>query len=162
MAEYFARNYDRAVQLLQQALELYQAVGQPLGMAHAYNNLARAQQFAGADRASADNLEAARELYGELGNSLGVINVLIRLGAVLRQSDRDRAVRILNEAITKSVGIGNQLARIDALDALGEIYINDGETDAAVSMWSQALQIAREHGVQREEAKLSVKISNVR
>lgn len=162
MADFFARNYDEAVQLLQQALELYRAVGQPLGMAHAYNNLARAQQLAGDNRASADNLEAARELYGELGNSLGVINVLIRLGTVLRQSDRERAVRILNEVVAKSIDIGNQLARIDALDALGEIYINDGETGAALSVWSQALQIAREHGVQREEAKLAAKIGNVR
>lgn len=162
MAEYFVENYDEAVQLLQQALELYLVVGQPLGMAHAYSNLARAQQLVDSERAAAENLESARVLYQELGNSLGVINVLVRLGAVLSQTNRDRAVAVLCDAITKSVDIGNRLARIDALDALGEIHMKAGETDAAVDMWSQALQVAQEHGMEREEARMSGKISDVR
>lgn len=162
MAEFFAGNFDMAAQLLGQALELYKSVDQPLGMAHAHSNLARAQHSVGDERAAADNLQSARVLYRDLGNQLGEINVLVRLGAVLRQQDRDGAVEILNESIGLSLGIGNQLARIHALDELGEIYLADGDTTAALDTWSRALKIAREHGVLREAAKLTDKIRRVR
>jgi tetratricopeptide (TPR) repeat protein len=162
MAEFFAGNYDAAVRLLGKSLELYQVVGQPLGMAHAHNNLARAQQRTGADGAAAGNLESARLLYRELGNILGEINVVMRLGVVLARHDRDKAVDMLNDAIRKSVDIDNWLAQIDALDALGNVYVDNQDTRAAVDMWSRASRIAREHGVQREEARLTAKIRDVR
>lgn len=162
MAEFSARRYDKAVQLMEQALALYKTIDQPLGMAHAYSNLARAQQHAGAEHASADNLRLARVRYQDLGNKLGEINVLVRLGSVLRYHDRGEAVKMLNDAMTLSIEIGNQLALIDALDELGEIYLANGERKTALGTWSRAVKIAREHGVSREEAKLTDKIRGVR
>lgn len=162
MAEFFAGDYDEAIRLLKKALELYKAVDQPLGMAHAHSNLARAQQQAGAGRSSVDNLQSARVLYRELGNKLGEINVLVRLGATLRQQDRERAVQVLNEAITLSADIGNQLAQLDALDELGEIYMGDDDRKAAHETWSRALRIAREHEVLREVVKLEGKVRRAR
>jgi tetratricopeptide (TPR) repeat protein len=162
MTEFSDKNYETAVQLLGQALELYKTVDQLLGMAHAYSNLARAQQHVGAEQASAANLESAAVLYRDLGNRLGEINVLLRLAAVLREHDRDRAVKILNDAVRLSIDIGNQLARIDALDALGDIYMASGDRKTAADVWSSALRTAREHGMPREEGKLADKVRRVR
>jgi tetratricopeptide (TPR) repeat protein len=41
MAEFFADNFDASAVLIEQSLDLYRTVDQPLGMAHAYSNLAR-------------------------------------------------------------------------------------------------------------------------
>jgi hypothetical protein len=101
-------------------------------------------------------------LYTDLGNRLGEINVLLRLAAVLRELDRDRAVKILNDAVRLSIDIGNQLARIDALDALGDIYMASGDRKTAADVWSSALRTAREHGMPREEGKLADKVRRVR
>lgn len=161
MAEFFEKNYDTAVQLLERALDLYKTVDHPLGMAHAYNNLARAQQSIG-DEDAADNLELARVKYGELGNRLGAARVLIRRAEVLRQRDRGEAARALNEALEISKDIGNQSAQIDALDGLGELSVFAGDPDAALGMWSCALKIAKEHGMEREGARLADKVGRVR
>lgn len=138
------------------------AVHQSLGMAHAYSNLARAQQNVGAEHASADNLRSARVRYQDLGNRLGEINVLVRLGSVLRHHDHGEAIKMLNDAMTLSIDIGNQLTLIDALDELGEIHLANGDRKTALSMWSRAVKVAREHDVSREEAKLAAKIKGVR
>lgn len=162
MAEFFAKNYDAAIQLIGQALELYRRVDQRLGMAHAYSNLARAQQRTGAERESVDSLEAARLLYQELGNQLGSINVQIRLGAALRQQDRRRAIEELGEAVELSATLGNQAARIAALDELGEVYLALGDGVTALEAWSRGLRLARDHGMEREEAMLTGKVRRVR
>ena len=158
MAEFFIKKYNSAIRLLEQALDLYRTVGQPLGMAHAHSNLARAQQCAGLEAAAADNMESARMLYRGLGNHLGEVNVLVRLGAVLQDRDRSRAVEVLTDAIRLSANIGNPLAQIDALDQLGEVHMATGDRKAAVDAWSRALRLARKHGVEREEAKLAAKV----
>jgi tetratricopeptide (TPR) repeat protein len=162
MAEFFAGNHDLAVGLLRQGLEAYQAVDHPLGMAHAHTSLARAEAQTGAQSAAAGNLEAARGLYRDLGNRLGEINVMVRLGAVLRQQDGGRAVAVLHEALALSTEIGNQLARINALDELGEVHAAKRDKKAAADAWSRALAVAREHGVEREVEKLAAKIERVR
>lgn len=69
---------------------------------------------------------------------------------------------MLNDAMTLSIDIGNQLTLIDALDELGEIHLANGDRKTALSMWSRAVKVAREHDVSREEAKLAAKIKGVR
>lgn len=157
-----AKKYERAIQLLRRALELYRTVDHPLGLAHAHSNLAAAEMHIGAQRASADNLEEARVLYQDLGNRLGEINVMVRLGQNLRQHEPDRATEILNEAVKLSINIGNPLARINALAELGEIHSANGDMKAAANTWSRALEIASDHGIGREVDKLAAKIGRVR
>ena len=162
MTELFARNYEQAIRLIGQALTIYQAEGQPLGVAHASIYLARAQLRAGDEEAAAGSLESARRLYQDLGNTLGEANVLVQLGTILRARDRGLAVDRLNQAVELSSGIGNQMTRMAALNQLGGIYLDSGEQSAALEAWSRALRIAREHGVRREEAMLEDQLRQVR
>ena len=76
--------------------------------------------------------------------------------------DRGEAARSLNEALEISTEIGNHSARIDALDGLGELSMLAGDPDAALVTWSDALKIAREHGMEREGASLAAKVGHVR
>lgn len=71
-------------------------------------------------------------------------------------------MRALNEALSVSTEIGNQPARIEALDGLGELSLLAGDTDTARDKWSLALKIAREHAMDREEASLAAKLGRVR
>lgn len=162
MLELFADNADEAVRLLGQSLTIYTEVDQPLGMAHALSNLARAQQKTGADRRAADNLETARMLYSDLGNLLGKVNTLIRLGAVLRRNDRRRAKKAVNDAMSLSIAIGNPAGRVNALDELGELHLAKRKRKAALRAWGQALSLASQYGLEREEDKLKDKIGRVR
>ena len=161
MTEFFAGDHEAAVQLLRQALERYRAAGQPLGIAHAYSDLARAQQRIGDDCASRECLELAAEGYRELGNKLGEINVFIRLGVLLRQRDRGGAVQRLTEAIARSTEIGSHTGRVQAMDELAEVHQAHGDRRTAADTWSQALQHARERGMEREAAMLAGKLEAV-
>jgi tetratricopeptide (TPR) repeat protein len=161
MAEFFAKNGDAATQLLSRALTLYTAIDHPLGMAHAYYNLARAQQRVGSQDAEG-NFESARLAYQDLGNKLGEVNVLIQLGAVLRHHQRSRAVEVLDEAIRKSTEIGSQSGLVNSLYELGELYKTRRKRKVALAMWTRALGIAREHGLEREEDRLVAALASGR
>jgi tetratricopeptide (TPR) repeat protein len=162
VTEFFAGNYDQAIQLIGRALALYRTKGQSLGMAHSSAYLARAQRMIGDEQTAAGNLESARVLYQDLGNKLGEINVLVQLSAVLRARDPGLAVKKLNEVVELSAEFGNQMTRMDALDQLGEIYLETGNREAAHEAWSRGLGIAREYGVRREETKFAGKLRQVR
>ena len=56
MAEFFAKDYEKAAQLIDQALKYYLAIDQPLGSAHAHSNLARVQRVLGRDEEAAKDL----------------------------------------------------------------------------------------------------------
>jgi tetratricopeptide (TPR) repeat protein len=162
MTELFADNYDQAIQLMGRALALYTTKDQPLGMSHASFYLARAQRNIGDETGAEKSLESARMLYHDLGNKLGESNVLVQLGAVLRARDPGLALNRLNELVELSAEIGNQMTRMAALDQLGEIYLESGDSAAAHEAWSRALQVAREYGVRREETKFAGKVRQVR
>jgi len=162
MASFFRENYAEAARLTGQALTLYRSVDHPLGLAHAHSNLARVQQHTGDEKAAAANLEAAQRLYRDLGNRLGEINVLVRLGQMLGRDQRKRAVQTLTQAATFSRDIGNHLTEVDALNALGDVQQAAGNSRKAVAAWTRALTIAREHGIEREATKLVAKIGRGR
>jgi tetratricopeptide (TPR) repeat protein len=158
MAMFFAKDDEQAIELIRQALTLYETVGHPLGAAHAHKNLARAERRAGLMSEAADSLEAARAGYLDLRNLLGVIDVSIQRGVVLRDHDNDEAARMLHQAFQLSTELGSRMGQINALDELGELYRATGSLQAAAKAWSQALEIVREYRVEREETDLAGKI----
>lgn len=161
MAEFFAKDYEKAALLIDQALTHYLAIDQPLGAAHAHSNLARVQRVLGRDEEAANHLEAARKLYHILGNQLGEITVSIQLGAVLRHYDRDRAEQTLRDAMALSVELGSQLGQVNALSELGELYLAQGKRRAASAAWLRGLGIARERDIGREESALAEKLATL-
>jgi tetratricopeptide (TPR) repeat protein len=162
MTELFAGNFDGAIQLLRRALNLFQAVDQRLGMAHANSNIARALERAGDEEEAARYLGSARMIYGnELENRLGVVNTLIRLGEVHRRNDHRQAIKDLNEAAKLSVEIKNHIGHVNALDEQGEVYLANGERKRARKSWTVALAVAREHGITREVERLQGKIKRL-
>lgn len=161
MAEFFAKDYEKAAQLIDQALKYYLAIDQPLGSAHAHSNLARVQRVLGRDEEAAKHLEAARKLYHVLGNQLGEISVSIQLGAVLRQYDRGQAEQTLRDAMALSVDLGSQLGQVNAFSELGDLYLAQGKRRAASAAWLRGLGIAREHDIGREESALAQKLATL-
>jgi tetratricopeptide (TPR) repeat protein len=162
MSELFAGNLEAASQLIGRALALFQTIGQPLGTAHAHNNLARVQQRMGANREVEINLEKAAELYGTLGNKLGKVKVLILLGIEQRRHDYSEAIKTLKDAVAQSEHIFSQSAPVQALGELGDVYLAHGDRRSARGAWLHALRIAREHGMERDEATLKGKLESVR
>jgi predicted negative regulator of RcsB-dependent stress response len=51
---------------------------------------------------------------------------------------------------------------VQALEELGEVYLAHGNRRSAREAWSRALRIAREHGMERDEATLKGKLESVR
>lgn len=162
MSELFADNLEAASQLIGRALALFLTIGQPLGTAHAHSNLARVQLRMGANGEAELNLANAAALYGTLGNKLGKFKVTILLGAEQSRHDYRGAIKTLNDAVALSEQISSQPAPVQALDELGEAYFAHGKRRLAREAWSRALRIAREHGMERDEATLKGKLEAVR
>jgi tetratricopeptide (TPR) repeat protein len=162
MTALFAKSYGKAADLFGQALALYQAIGQPLGTAHAHTYLARAQRGAGGlEREAVRNLESAQAIYHDFGNSLGEVNTLIQRGTILREYDRGQAMMALNQAIDISNDIGSPIGLVDSMHGLSDLHIADGNMPTATALLTSALDIARRRGLQREEATLTTKLKSL-
>lgn len=151
MAELFAKEHGSAADLLARALEIYQEVGHPLGIAHAHNYLARAQGEMGRIREAIENLESAQALYRGLGGGYhSEVTTLIQQSALEQERDRETAIQLLDRAIQRSREIGARAAEVDALDARAKLYMKDGNEPAAAGMWQDALEIAGRLDLKRE------------
>jgi tetratricopeptide (TPR) repeat protein/pimeloyl-ACP methyl ester carboxylesterase len=162
MTAVFANRFPGAVDLIGQALTLFQAVDHPLGQAHAHLNLAKAQRHVGLERKATENLEAAQKFYRQLHNQLGEASALTERGAVLwQQEEYDWAEGVLRQAVELHEEIGNKLALALALEKLAGFYIERGDLEYAKILLLRALELYRRHEIRRDIAGLLEKLRSL-
>lgn len=92
--------------------------------------------------------EAAKETYGELGDTAALSNVLLNLGLVYhlnleRPAEAEAAYR---EALRLAIQSGDRSEEIRDLCYLGRFLLEMGRTDEAESTFRSSLRIARDSG----------------
>jgi tetratricopeptide (TPR) repeat protein len=162
LAELFAGDFGNALDLLTQALTVYQEVNHPLGMAHAHVSLARVLRSIGHTSEAIRNLASAQALYNDLGGGhYSEVTTLIQQSAILQERDQEQAIKLLQQAIELSTNIGSQVGLVTALDALARIYVKDQNTLGATDAWNRALGIARRIGLKRQERNLTKELAQL-
>ncbi|MFE7978757.1 cyclophane-containing RiPP biosynthesis TPR protein HaaT [Streptomyces shenzhenensis] len=138
----FMAAYPEAVETLNEAVTLYDAVDDRRGKADALNQLGIVRYL------TADNDDAARAqtealaLYRELGYRLGQANALADLGMVWRQMSRfDAATEAQSEALSIYRELGDRYGEANSLRDLGVVHCLMGSYDLAARHHQEAFDI---------------------
>lgn len=128
-----------------EALELYRDLGEPLGQAHTLSFLGIAQQVT--DYSAAEiTLAEALALYESLGHRLGQAEVHNNLGEVLSVSAPRKARAHHVQALEIALQIDALLEQARALEAIGQIDVEDGHPEEGARELRQALEIYQRIG----------------
>jgi DNA-binding SARP family transcriptional activator/Tfp pilus assembly protein PilF len=137
--------YDRALDLYHQALEIFQVVGDKLGMGACYNNIGFLEDTRGNFDVAIVSFEKALDLRRELGQIEGQAVHLANIGRVyVHKGDVKQARTYLEQAFALSEEIKANWVLIKVYRTLSEAAILQGE-------WSTALENARRAEALAEE-----------
>jgi tetratricopeptide (TPR) repeat protein len=148
-------DYQAAQQKLEEALHLYQSLGDRGGEAEASLQLAltlRARDF---NRESLSFSERALELARSLGNrplearALGAVGV-----AYYWVSQYEKAIQYYEQALALWRTLGDKAGEGNILGNLGLLYRQLGQDEKGVAYLEQALPLAREAGDRRGESQV--------
>jgi tetratricopeptide (TPR) repeat protein len=138
----FMAAYPQAIEALNDAVMVYEAVADRRGKADALNQLGIVWYL------TADNEDAARAqtealaLYRELGDRLGQANALADLGMTHRQMSRfDAAVEAQSEALAIYRELGDRYGEANSLRDLGVAHCLMGAYDLAARHHQEAFDI---------------------
>lgn len=102
----------------------------------------------------------ALEMYEQVGAPRGVVMARINLGVVLRDSgDQDLAGPMLESAVDGARAAGDRALTTESVDELARWHALRGNTDIAVSMWRQALQLIDQRGSRQREAGIRTRLA---
>lgn len=153
LARQLAGDYLAAGDLLDRALDLYQAVEDRLGQANALYELGVVRWLTGHYRAAADLLNQALDLYQAAGDRRGQATVLHWLGVVRWVTgDYPAAIHLLDQALNLHRALGDRRGQANALHELGVVRQLTGNYPAATHLLEQALNIYRALGHRRGQA----------
>jgi tetratricopeptide (TPR) repeat protein len=159
MTHLYAHDDTSAIDFFERGLDLYEALDQPLGQAHAHAALVRALRRSGRNLDAVRHLEAMRDLYREIGNRLGESSTQVELGASLSPrsdgqpsdaADPERARSVLTEAVALYESIGNRIGAGNAHFELGRLSGTIGDLAAAREHLTAALTIFTTFGITRD------------
>lgn len=153
-------DYERAVPLYQQALELARELGDRRGESATLNNWASIEWELGDLPAARAHYEQALALYRQLGNRLGEAKALNNLSNVLaNQGDLNGSLTFSQQAMEIHREMGNPRGQCAALQNLGATYFVLKDYQAARSSYLAALSLYRESGNHQAEAEVLADLS---
>jgi DNA-binding SARP family transcriptional activator/Tfp pilus assembly protein PilF len=153
---------QQALAHLEHAMDIYQAIGDPVGHAYAHLNL---NVILEGQQRHADALRHARaalELYQTAGHVVGQALALNAVGWCYAQlGDHRRALEHCLRALDLHHTIGNRAAEADTWDSVGFAHLRLGDLDRAVYGYERALGLFQQLGDRYNEATTHVRIGDI-
>jgi DNA-binding SARP family transcriptional activator len=151
---YGQQRMEESVACFEQALALYQELGDGQGEARAATNVAKAYfdlgRFGEALAAGQRSLGIQRQFGKRYGEGITLDN----LGCAYRElAEYDEAIDCLQQALAIFRELGDRDAEADSLSDLGAAYLGQGEMGQAVASLREALAIQRDIGDRHGQAR---------
>ena len=148
-------DYDTAHNLYQQALAIFEELGNRAGMATTYHQLGVLAQARG-DYDTAHNLyQQALAIFEELGNRAGMATTYHQLGVLAQaRGDYDTAHNLYQQALAIFEELGNRAGMATTYHQLGVLAQARGDYDTAHTYYQRALTIFEELGDRVNIAKV--------
>ncbi len=135
-------DYDRAAGLYEEALALYQALGDPTGVPSVLNNLGVIADDRGDYERATELYEAALRHLRDAGDRPRIAALLNNLGRVARRKqDPQRAEALYQEALAIHRELGDQRGVGLALNNLGVVAYSQGDLTRAIARYEEALAV---------------------
>ncbi|MFB6836960.1 tetratricopeptide repeat protein [Streptomyces sp. NPDC056361] len=160
--EYFADRYPAAGHLLDQALLLYQDLGDPRGQADALRSLGNLARIRTDDATAGRLLDLALGLYRDLDDRHGQAHILRSLGDLARvRGDDAQAGPLLDEALVLYRELDDRRGQAHVLRSLGNVArVRDDDT-AAERLLNEALGLYRDLEDRRGQAHILWSLANL-
>ncbi|NMG08948.1 tetratricopeptide repeat protein [Brasilonema sp. UFV-L1] len=131
----------RADECYQQALEIYQEIGDRLGEANTLKAIGDVLQFLKRSHEALQRYEQALAFYREIGDRLGEANVLQGFGKL--QDDPAQGLEYLQQAQNLYVQIGDIYSQCrNLLYFIADVQLNMAQPNAAVDSLHRAAELA--------------------
>ncbi|MDQ2745589.1 MAG: tetratricopeptide repeat protein, partial [Chloroflexota bacterium] len=138
---------ERARRLEEEALGLFQALGDRNGLAGTLNALGMIADEGGNYDVATERYQACLELYRGLGDARGTAAALVNLGVVsAARLDHDEAKRLYEEALPLCRQIGDRRTLGTCLNNLGVTARAQGNLEEARGRFEESLVVSRELG----------------
>ncbi|MDF5731961.1 MAG: tetratricopeptide repeat protein [Rhizonema sp. PD38] len=137
----------RAITLWEQALEIYEQIGDFQGKATALNNIAQVIADQG-DRPRVIGLwEQSLEICEQIGYMKVKTAILNNMAQVIaHQGDRPRAIKLWEQSLEISQQIGNVQGKAHTLRNITQVIAQQGDMVKAITFSQQALEIYEQTG----------------
>jgi predicted ATPase/Tfp pilus assembly protein PilF/predicted Ser/Thr protein kinase len=143
-------DYTQAFNLLAQALELYEELGDRWGIAQTLNAIGYAEHEQGHYERATDYYQRSLALFRELGDTRATAYLLNNLGNVAKeQADYEQAASTHEQALALFRGSGDKRGLSASLSNLAEVASYRGEFERATLLQHESLAIKREIGDKR-------------
>jgi tetratricopeptide (TPR) repeat protein len=139
--------FNRAGQILREALELMRSIGDRHGVAEAFRNLARLEIETGDYEAAKSTAQQALSIHEALGAPLNIAMTLRRIGvAEVLNGETESAIQHFDRALEYLQRVGDKMAIADARFAKGVAKMNQLDFETARGALEEARRIKESFG----------------
>ena len=143
----FRGDYDTAHDRYQQALSIFEELGDRAGMAATYQALGVLAQFRGDYDTAHDRYQQALSIFEELGNRAGMATSYHQLGVLAQdRGDYDTAHKLYEQSLRIEEELGDRAGMAKTHHQLGILAHDQSDHDTAHDHYQQALSIFEELG----------------
>lgn len=126
----------------QQAIAIWNAIGQKKGLASSLNEMARAQAALGKVKDADSDFQQALQIRRDIGDKRGLGDTLIDMGNFADdRGDHDQALKMYKEALELEREIGNESLQATCLNNIGAVYSEKNQSEDALTYFQQVLQL---------------------
>jgi tetratricopeptide (TPR) repeat protein len=151
--DYHISNREKTLYYLNEAVELYRAIGNEFWAARALENIASVYDTLGERQKQIYYLNQALVGFRKVGRHKNEANVLTSLGKIYRFiGENQKELECLNEALLIFQNVNDPKGLADILRSIGFFYSLQGETQTALGYLNRALEIEQALGEREMEA----------
>lgn len=153
---------QHALEHLVAAMKLFEAIGDPKGLAATCDDIGRTYWTSGHTKPALSFLKKAAQYREKLGDRAGLGFTLTNLGIVsLSLGHLEQARAYLDKAVQMQRERKNLVGLFEALNGQGAFHVAASEVDAAVACMEEAHEIARRVGNRRMAAMIQNNLGEV-
>ncbi|WP_333143522.1 CHAT domain-containing tetratricopeptide repeat protein [Microcoleus sp. B13-B6] len=139
--------FEAALNFFQQALKIYQEIGDRFGEAQALGNSAITYKKLGKYARSLEDLGKVLEIMRSIPNREGEAMALRQLGLLHRAlGNYEQSLNLLEQQLELVRSLGNQKLVWEALNDLGLVYFDLSQYEKAAEAWEEQLRITKSLG----------------
>ncbi|MCC5641639.1 tetratricopeptide repeat protein [Nostoc sp. CHAB 5824] len=153
--------YERAIDFLQQSLEIAKEIGYRYGEGNSLIGLGNAYNSLGQYQRAIEFLQQSLEIKREIGDRFGEGASLGNLGNAYNSLGQyQRAIDFYQQSLEISREIGDRYGEGASLGNLGNAYNSLGQYQRAIDFYQQSLEISREIGDIQGEGNSLIGLGN--
>ena len=149
MFYYIKGEYDAALDIYNQSLEIVKSLGDQLRIAYALHNIAMIYRERGEDDIAMDMYNQSLEIEKLFGDRRGIASTLHEIATIhYLKDEHDIALDMYNQSLEIEKSLGDQRGTSYTLNNIATIYQRKGEYDTALDLYNQSLEIVKSLGDQ--------------